>query len=78
MRKIDWQAEKNFLIAVAVAFSASGLLIFDVIGAKNITFKTFWGALPQKENLYTFTSMLGVVIALFTILGIITRFYERL
>lgn len=77
MGKIDWNAEKRFLITVAILFLISGLLISDIIGARNVTFRTFWGALPYRETLYRYTALLGVVIALFTILAIMTRIYEK-
>lgn len=78
MRKIDWRAEKKFLITVAILFLISGLLISDIIGAKNIAFRTFWGgAIPHRETLYPYTALLGVIIALFTLLAIVTRIYEK-
>jgi hypothetical protein len=76
MKKINWEAEKRFVITVTVLFLISGLLIFDAIGAKKVTFRTFWGAVPSGETLYTYTALLGVIIALFTLLAIVTRIYE--
>jgi hypothetical protein len=60
-------SEKNFLIAVTVAFAISGLLILTLSAPKNATFKVS-GALHQDRSFVHIYVVAHAVIALSTIL----------